>query len=710
MKKLLLVIFFISISTGAYAIPSFQQVKDDYKSSEALLLDRHGKVIHELRIDLNGRRLEWVSVKDISPALINAVISSEDKRFFQHNGVDWFSVVSAVASNVTEGSKRGASTITMQLVSLFEDGLKPRHGKRTLGQKWKQMMGARQLEREWTKDEIMEAYLNLITFRGELQGISAASRGLYDKHPSGLDRNESLLLAALIRSPNAPSELVAKRACVLSSHLNYADACEDLQSLAQKKLTGSYLVRQQIAIAPHVAYQLLKHDNMQISSTLDADLQRFSSEALNYQLNALKSQNVNDGAVLVVENRTGDILVYIGGTESSARYVDGVRARRQAGSTLKPFLYAIAFEKKLFTPASVLNDSPVDIPTEYGIYKPENYDNDFKGQVSARTALASSLNIPAVRTLTLVGEENFIQKLKHLGFNLNRTDGYYGPSLALGTADVSLYELVNAFRTLANGGSWSDLRLTSDNTVGRWKKIYSEEAVFLVSDILSDRDARSVTFSLENPLSTKFRSAVKTGTSKDMRDNWCVGYSQDYTVGVWVGNFTGEPMWDVSGVSGAAPVWLEIMNYLHKDLPMRPRKIPGGARKEKVSFANRLEPDRDDWFIKGTEPAGIHGENLVLLSNSQNTDSPRILYPPDGAVYAIDPDIPEEQQRIFFELRGSNSHVLWMLDGEALGKDISTVSWKPKPGRHTLSLADNSSSVIESVNFIIKGDSTYMKE
>ncbi|MEW6601653.1 MAG: penicillin-binding transpeptidase domain-containing protein [Nitrospirota bacterium] len=442
---------------------------------------------------------------------------------------------------------------------------------------------------------------------------------------------------------------------------------------------------------------------MQITSTLDADIQRFSAETLNYQINTLKNQNVNDGAVLIVENRTGNILAYVGGTEASPHYVDGVQARRQAGSTLKPFLYASAFEKRLITPASVLSDSPVDIPTEYGIYKPGNYDNDFKGLVSVRTALASSLNIPAVRTLKLVGENNFVRRLEALGFNLNQTDGYYGPSLALGTADVSLYELVNAFRALANKGVWSEMRLTPDISINSRKRIYSEESVFLISDILSDRAARSVTFSLENPLSTRFWSVVKTGTSKDMRDNWCVGFSQDYTVGAWVGNFTGEPMWDVSGVSGAAPVWLEIMNYLHKDSSVRQKKVPGGVRKTHVSFANMIEPDRDEWFIVGTEPSGVSEEKTVLLASARNTDRPHILYPPDGAVFAIDPDIPEDQQRIFFESEGSINNMSWMLDSELLGSNTSSVSWKPGAGRHTLSIMNSNNNMIESVSFLVKG-------
>ena len=191
-----------------------------------------------------------------------------------------------------------------------------------------------------------------------------------------------------------------------------------------------------------------------------------------------------------------------------------------------------------------------------------------RATVSARTALASSLNIPAVRTLSLIGEETFVRKLSQLGFGQLKPNGFYGPSLALGSADVSLYELVNAYRTLANNGIWSELRVTFRKGKRRKRRVYSDSAAFLVSDILSDREARSTTFSLENPLSTRFWSAVKTGTSKDMRDNWCIGYSEKYTVGVWVGNFSGEPMWDVSGITGAAPVWLEIMNHLHKDGPV----------------------------------------------------------------------------------------------------------------------------------------------
>ena len=249
MKALLSIIASLVIVSSAHALPTFQEVKDSYKKSDAILMDRHGKAIHELRVDSKGRRLDWINIKDISPALIKAVIRSEDKRFYEHHGVDWMAVGSAVIKNVFVGTPRGASTITMQLVSILDKKLKPKTSKRTLDQKWNQINAATEMERAWTKDEIFEAYLNLITFRGELRGISAASRGLFDKEPSGLNEEEALILAALIRSPNAGIEDVTKRACILGSSLKSDIRCDDIKVLAQKALAGAYSVRQRISLS-----------------------------------------------------------------------------------------------------------------------------------------------------------------------------------------------------------------------------------------------------------------------------------------------------------------------------------------------------------------------------------------------------------------------------------------------------------------------------
>ncbi|HLE25377.1 MAG TPA: penicillin-binding protein 1C, partial [Thermodesulfobacteriota bacterium] len=621
-------------TTYANAIPTFDEVKNSYKKSDAVLLDRHGEIIHELRVDEKGRRLEWISLKDISQSLIKAVIHSEDKRFYDHHGVDWRAIEVAIFESLVSKNNRGASTITMQLASTLDKDLKPKDSKRTLRQKWNQIRAAWEIEKTWSKAEILEAYLNLVTFRGELQGVSSASRGLFDKEPSGLNESESTIIASLIRSPNAQVSDVIKRACILASSIKSQTQCENIKSLA-KTLSGTYSIRPRMSLAPHVARELLQKEGTRAVSTLDADIQRFSTEVLKHQLSSLKNQNVHDGAVIVVENKTGDILAYVGnsGLSSSARYVDGVRARRQAGSTLKPFLYQLAIEKRLVTAASILDDSPLDISTPVGLYIPQNYDNEFKGLVSVRSALSASLNVPAVRTLMLIGTEPFVERLKELGFeNLKESGDYYGFSLALGSADVSLYELVNGYRTLANNGIWSELSLSFDKNTSK-KQVLEKDGTFIISDILSDRESRSATFGFENPLSTRYWTAVKTGTSKDMRDNWCIGYSQKYTVGVWVGNFTGEPMWNVTGLTGAAPIWLDLMNYLHRSYPSIPPQPPLGVVTKRIEFDHDIEPEKDEWFIEGTQPSSIELNTIHV--------NPHIIYPSERTIIALDPDIPE---------------------------------------------------------------------
>jgi len=488
---------------------SFEEVRNSYQASDALLFDRNGRVIHELRINPTIRRLGWVPLEQISPPLLKSVIGSEDRRFYRHCGVDWKAVAVAGVQNLMSSSTRGASTITMQLAALTDKTLFRGKRKRTIRQKWDQVVQAVTLERTWTKSRILEAYLNLLSFKGELQGIAAASEGLFDKMPSGLDETESLILASLIRSPNASFDDLIRRACLLKDRLGYASSEESIRKAGNGIFSKPYRIRPQIAIAPNVAHQLLKAEK-NVTSTLDRDLQQYVSDSLNRWILGLKNQNVHDGAVLVLDNETGEILAYVGnsGGLSQARHLDGVNALRQAGSTLKPFLYGLAVERKLLTAATLLMDSPLNVSTPTGIYTPHNYDGDYKGLVSVRTCLSASLNIPAVRTLLLVGVEAFAARLQDLGFTHLSLGEVYGPSLALGTADVSLYELTNAYRILANKGVWSKPLLvpTRDGSVG--KRVIDKNSIYIISDILSDRGSRNVTFGLENSLSTRFWTAV----------------------------------------------------------------------------------------------------------------------------------------------------------------------------------------------------------
>lgn len=684
------------VAGQSYGMSSFEDVKAAYQSSDAVLLDRHGEVIHEMRVDLNGRKLEWVRLADVSSAFKKAVIRSEDKRFYEHHGVDWTALASAAVGNLWSDHKRGASTISMQLASMLDGKMKSAVGQRTIGQKWDQIKAAGKIEKTWTKEQILEAYLNLVSYRGELQGIAAASRGIFDKDPNGLDESESAVLAAMVRSPNAPPEKVGERAEILAASLGNLVPSIKIKQLAVDRLSKPYTIKKRVDLAPHVARLILRRGEGSAVSTLDAKLQRYSIEALRQSVGALSSQNVRDGAVLVVDNKSGDVLAYVGnaGESSSAEYVDGIRARRQAGSSLKPFLYGLAIERKIITAASLIEDAPLDVPTERGLYRPENYDKTYRGLVTARTALASSLNVPAVRTVDLVGTGAFVEKLKSFGFTSLREAEDYGPSIALGTADITLWELVNAYRTLANAGVWSDLRLKPDQRTDSRRRALSRETAFIISDILSDRQARSATFTLESPLATRYWTAVKTGTSKDMRDNWCVGYSERYTVGVWVGNFSGAAMWNVSGVSGAAPIWLEILNYIHGRTPSRRPSVPQGVSSHMVVFSEgSRQSEKLEYFLTGTE--------LDVLQPSSAEIRPRIIYPAPDTVIALDPDIPKDLQKVFFEASSGEPELNLVLDETILGS-APAVSWTPVPGKHRLSLVAGDGDLADQVLFEVK--------
>jgi penicillin-binding protein 1C len=521
--------------------------------------------------------------------------------------------------------------------------------------------------------------------------VGAAAAFLFGKLPHGLSTAESAVLAALLQNPNAGAESVRRRAALLAVEADgaaIADAAARLDAPAGRSRVG---------LAPHLAHRLLPGATTAVATTLDADVQRAAREALARALTALYERRVEDGAVLVADNATGDVLAYVGGsgTRSRARFVDTVRARRQPGSTLKPFLYALAFDRRTLTPASLVEDTPLAIAVAGGLYRPRDYDEQFRGLVSARTALASSLNVPAVRTLALIGVDAFAETLRALGFaGVTESGDWYGPALALGGADVTLEELVAGYRALANGGVWTPLRLVPDGGAPpAAHRVFSPAAAFQVTDVLADRDGRSTTFGLESALATRFFTAVKTGTSKEMRDNWCVGFSERYTVGVWVGNASGAPMHDVSGVSGAAPVWFDVMNVLHRTMPSRAPAPPPSVTAAVAEFPNAVEAERREWFVAGTEP----GPRTLA------TGDPRITAPLAGTIVALDPDIPAGRQRVALEASGAVPGLRWRLDGVDLGPAIGLTLWEPRPGTHTLRLMDAAANERDAATFEVRG-------
>lgn len=792
-------------------LPGFEQVRAGFRSSETLLLDRHGEIIHRLRTRRDERRGSWTPLERISAAMQQALLLSEDRRFHEHAGIDWLAIPAAAWSNLWQQPTRGASTLSMQLAGLLDPRLQPSPGQhRSIPQKLAQAHAAWQLEQHWQKWQILEAYLNLVPFRGELVGIDALSRSLFGKAAHGLDRTEAALAAALVRGPNAPAAQVADRACIVLQAMGGKD-CHALTLRAMALLSRPRHWAPSDGIAPHLMRHLLASAGhrggahpppRQIRSTLDARIQRMALQSLEQHLRELQGRQVEDGAVLVLDNARGEVLAWVGssGSLSRASEVDAVTARRQPGSTLKPLLYAQAIEEQRLTAGSLLHDTPTHLPAGSGLYMPENYDHHFKGWVSVRTALAASLNIPAVRTLTMVTPAAFHRQLARFGIELAESSGYYGYSLALGSAEVSLLQLANAYRTLANGGRYCPIRLqpaspaaaatstvaatpatitrpaTADRdtaappsagtgtaagtaavtTAGTaagavagtaamtgagsstgssgCRQAIGAGAAFITADILADRQARAITFGSASVLDTGFWSAVKTGTSKDMRDNWAVGWSDRYTIAVWVGNADNQPMHDVSGTSGAAPVWADMMRQLHAGQPSRPPSPPAGLARQAIQYDNRIEAPRLEWFLPGTRQAQFRLASSTAASNppaiamsedgglaaaaSRSTEWPalnnqppqhrldaHIVAPAPGSIIALDPDIPPRYQRLVLRARllsGQASGLRWLV-GEQLAGRGREADWAPRPGRHRLQLLDPAGRLLDEVTIEVRG-------
>ena len=713
-KRFIIAIFLIAAyADPACASSTFIQVKQDFRPSDTQVLDRNGEIIQRLRTDSRVRRGQWIALADISPALRTALVLSEDRRFYQHSGVDWRAVSGAAWGNLWNTRTRGASTLSMQLAGLLDDDLRAGAQGRSLGQKVKQAVSGQVLEARWRKDEILEAYLNLVPFRGELVGIDALSRTLFGKAAHGLDEREAAVAAALVRAPNAKAAQVAQRACGVLKLMQPGTkaGCDGLDMFASAALQRRDFEASE-GIAPHLARRLLalKPGQPTVQSTLRAPLQRFAVQTLQQHLRELRGRHVEDGAIVVLDNASGEVLAWVGssGDLSAASEVDGVLALRQPGSTLKPFLYAQAIAERRITAASLLEDSSAQIPTAGGLYIPQNYDRQFKGLVSSRTALAASLNVPAVRTLVMVSPDAFHRQLRAVGLPLAESGDYYGYSLALGSAEVSLLSLANAYRTLANGGRFSATSLVRQPQPA-FKPALDARAAFIVTDILADPLARARTFGTDSILATRFWTAVKTGTSKDMRDNWALGFSQRYTVGVWVGNASGAPMWDVSGTSGAAPVWAALMKHLHHSEPSRAPVPPPGVVQSRVAFGNQLEATRREWFIEGTAQAlfaidsgatsegGASAKGQKVLKDGL---SPRITAPASGSIIALDPDIPPAHQRLTFSAQGHG--LRWCMDGREFARGTK-VRWPPWPGRHLVQLLDADGKVADEVWFEVRG-------
>jgi penicillin-binding protein 1C len=673
---------FFSFSVEA-SLPSYDEVKSRDESSEMILLDRSGQRIDSYRLNPKFRKAPWIKLEEVAPLAREILVKTEDQHFFEHEGVDWFAIGRS-AIDLAKGSKsRGASTLTMQLVSLIDEDL-ARKGRRSVREKINQIEAAIELEKNWKKDEILEAYLNLVPLRGELIGIHSVARFLFQKDPSALDPVEAALIVAMLPSPNEAWNKISDRACVFLKHVYENESaksevlCADAKKRSVAFATPSNESDSIDRISEHYTRFFVdslpnsKRKGGFVKTSFDLNLQQKVYEFAKESLLGISKQNVSEIAALVIDHQNGEVLSYLGNIQrfSKSEHVDGIQAKRQAGSTLKPFFYGLALQNKKFDLNSTLLDEPIQIQTSNGAFRPENYDHEFHGWVPFATALASSMNIPAIKVVQEVGVDESVALLKKIGIQ-NLKPGYiYGPSIALGTVDLSLYDLTHAYEKMAHqalDSGKSDFPLDRDVT----QKI---------TRILSSNPSRSLTFGMHSLLATPYFTAVKTGTSKDMRDNWCVGYSDRYTVGVWVGNFSGTPMQDVSGVSGAAPLWRKIMNHLHEKNPSR---LPEAIAKIELPEAT-------------SEAKSVEKKNLL-----------KILYPHEGAILAVDPEIPIERQKVLFKPSEKTEGYDWYLNDEKLAAVSEPYLWplrleKNNRGKMKLEIRNASGAVVDSIHFTVR--------
>ena len=632
------------------------------KPPESLeFVDRTGQPLRQTSVAASFRR--EVPYAEIPQKVVHAMLAAEDKRFFQHVGMDPLATARSAWISVKAGRKKsGASTITQQLIKLAE----PRE--RSWSTKIIEIVTALRLEQVWSKEEIIATYLNRLDFGNLNYGIAAAANFYFGKPLSDLSDAEAALLAGLPWNPSRINPLVhperAKRRqeTVLrrmqendwltadaherakAERLRYVSDGRDFQAPHFVDLALDRVSKVRASDARNVGEQAASARlQLQgtIRTTLDLELNQFIERSVAEKLSRLRDENVRNAAVVVLDNRTGDVLGLVGSENYYAPrsgMVNGAIQPRSAGSTIKPVTYLLAMERGE-TLASVVADVPTEFATSTGPYRPENYHRHCQGPVRYRDALACSLNIPAVRVLQSIGGAGPLQRrLQAWGVTTVPKDaGEYGLGLTIGNAEVRLLELANVYATFARMGEYRPVRiLASDPSTSVAGPRPAPELFWLIADALSDNAAREPAFGAISALRFNFPVACKTGTSTDFRDNWAMAYTPEFTVGVWVGNFNGSPMREVSGVTGAAPIMNDVMNHLHRRFGTTWFSRPAKIEERSVHGLTGRE-------IAVDHPRAVrekfYGEALPVASKPADFDAlGRVILPAEYAAWAGSPD------------------------------------------------------------------------
>ncbi|HEY0592695.1 MAG TPA: penicillin-binding protein 1C [Thermoanaerobaculia bacterium] len=726
---------------------------DPSRFTSITITDRNGVVLFE-GLSAAGTRAEWLAPARVPRRAIDAIVAAEDHRFFRHPGIDPIAVARAAVANLRAGRiVEGGSTITQQTAKLLLAG-HPAHGGGRVARKVREAAIALRLEHRLSKAEIAALYLNLAPFGNQYTGIARASRGYFGVEPARLTVAQTALLAAL---PQRPTAFDPRRHLRAATHRQrmILDRMADARAITAEERDVARAERARIEpagnelLAPHLVARLQEElrgsGETLVTTTIDAALQGVVRGIVDAHRERLRRHGANNVAVVVLDNASGEWLAWEGSgdffDQEHGGAIDGALAMRQPGSALKPFAYAAAFDSG-FGAESVLPDVESSFPTaEEGIvYVPRNYDGTNRGPVRARQALAGSLNVPAVSLTSRIGVPALLAALRGAGITtLDRAASYYGLGAVLGGGEVTLAELTAAYATLARGGLRLEPRVLRAQRPRSPRRVMSVQAAFLVADILDDDEARAFVFGRGGSLELPFPAAAKTGTSQAYRDNWALGFTRNVTVGVWVGNFDRAELRDSSGVTGAAPIFHDVMIAAEERFGSGAATVadpPPALHSRPICLLSGMEPTAAcprvgrEWIRAGERtrcswhrlvassdgsgsaatrsavawPAEYRAwadahtprESIVVASapNDANERGIAIVHPPDGAVYLLDPTLRAKYQTVALRasIAGPARTLVWSVNGKraAAARSDRSVDLRLRPGELRIEARDAS--------------------
>ncbi len=711
------------------------------------ILDRNEELLLELTPYQSGF-MTYTGLDKISPGFLDLLLYSEDRKYYQHIGIRPLSMARAMAGNIKNWRfVSGGSTITQQLVKI-RCGIK-RNNWLT---KFLEIFRALRLNIHFSKRDILESYINQVFMGNHTYGVGEAARVYFNKEAYNLSLLESAALICVIREPNHLDlrknmfEAQAKALELLeNAKKDNIISLEDLNAAKSSRLNVHY--EHQNQYAPHFALWALEEarklvpeqENIkEVITTLDLKLYLDLVEICKNRIRLMKKNNAHDLGLVCIDNQSMEVLAMVGSLDyySEGGMINAALIKRQAASTMKAFTYALALDSGQFTASTVLPDIYTEFPSVIGKYIPRNYNSLFHGPVRLSVAFGSSYNVPAVYTLNKIGLHAYYNFLKKVGFDsIEKPADYYGLGLTLGNADVTLLELVRAYSIFPNSGKYGNItglrfvRTAKGKVYKPVKKIIvnviQPETAFLISHILSDYKYKAPGFGANSPIHFPFPLAVKTGTSKDFRDNFIVAFDKNITLGIWNGNLTGEPMRNLPTAVGGGIILRDIAIYLSNHGHSFSQAVPDGLNivQERICKLSGMlagpECDSDyEYFIKGTEPkdnCDWHhsrtvefpdeymkwaSENYIDKVRIKPADDLRIIYPVDGDIFQISAEIPDRSQQITFKANSKYPDVVWFINGRKIAGGKNAL-WQLQPGEFQVEACADSGNVSNSIKIIV---------